>query len=76
MSAPRKKFGVTKVSADVHRMISSLENAAMKVAAAGTLADVEEAYSLLCYNRKFLYEYLEDELVIPEGTPVTYLRFT
>ena len=56
-------------------MIKNLEQAVMEVAIAGSPEEVNEKYSLLCYQRKFLYEYLADELEIPEGTPVTHLRF-
>ena len=72
----KKKFSVTTVPVDVHTMISRLENAAMAVAVAKTTEDVNDAYTILAYSRKFLYEFLEDELEFDEDTPVTHLRFT
>ena len=74
--SPRKHFGMTKINLDVHKMISRLENSAMAVATAQTPEEIDDAYTILCLDRKIFYEYLEDELEIPEGTPLAYLRFT
>jgi hypothetical protein len=75
MSREPKTFSVTTISVDVFKMVKYLEEAAVQVGDAKTPEEVADAYRMLCYARKFLYEYLEDELEVPEGTPVTHLRF-
>ena len=71
----RKAFTGTTISVDVHRMIKHLENDALRLGEATTPAEIAEAYTVLCFSRKFLYEYLEDSLEVPEGTATTFLRF-
>ena len=71
----RKHFDITTVPLDLHGMIKHLEVDAMSLALATTPEEVMEKYTILCFSRKFLYEYLEDALEVSEGTATTSLRF-
>lgn len=80
-----KVFPTIKVSVDLHKMVRAVEQAAVAVVTAegstalDHLKKVEEAYAILSYARKFLYEYLEDLERLAEIEPSdgwTQLRFT
>ena len=72
-----KQFDLLWIPMDLHRMIRHVEESAIRVNRAHTPEAIDEAYKILCLNRKFLYEYLYDNMEFDEDEPggMTALRF-
>lgn len=72
-------FYTIEVTDDLHRMIRHLERNAVAYTLAKTEREAADAYTIMSYNRKELYEYLENLERIAEVSPHierTHLRFT
>lgn len=71
-------YTATPISQDLHDMIFELEEAVMDYVDPSSDRDKTDRYTVLCYQRKFLYEYLseiEREAGVLSSAPTTLVRF-